>query len=604
MVASSSVSNPTPTIDWADDTDEEIDFGAPVFSDDEDFSPALTRDLGSSSPLPIENHEDNGNNRQNNKDGLSTQPPLRYTAGFADGSNRSLDRKTLNDSTLRPMSSRIGTRDRSSPYHDAPNTHHDRASSNNHHNSGVRGASSSFEKDSHRRPDNRRDNNLSGLSSVYGSPRNNSSHLGRQTDDRGTGSGQRLARQVIPLPPKPPASLNANNSHINRSRSPSYRSLSPLPGTEHRRDNSKQRPSSPYTDTHRSFSPSTTHPPSGLSTRSASPGHHSKAHMDQLSQGKDYSKRQSRDNVPGSRWEKTPHEDKPYPTVASASPKDDLIYFKRRDGRANEPTKAEKPPSGTMYHERLELNDIRRHRSEKNDNSSDRWEKIPVTEPDRPYPERAHPPHNNVNDSHGGHARTKSRGQIDIAPADSSPHVEKTSQRGNRGKGKDQHKRQSKDHQPDSNADNEGSAVPWWEQSTYGSGKKDEPKLESTEQIAKESKDDARPATARSKNKGPTGAQSSSKESQTTASETKDIPWWEQSTYKINPKTDSVEQVSSGLADVSLGRSDSTLAQKNNAYTTQPENETMAKRKAIGKTVPASGVEALTLVSRDGDATG
>ncbi|KAF9352732.1 hypothetical protein BGX26_009481 [Mortierella sp. AD094] len=584
MVASSSVSNPAPTIDWADDTDEEIDFGAPVFSDDEDLPPALTRGLGSTSPLPTEDHDHNRSNLQSNQDGTPTQPLHRYTAGFADGSNRSLDRKTYNDSTLQPMSSRTRTRDRSSPYHDAPNSHFDRASSTNHHSSGARGSSNSFEREGHRRPDNRRDNSSLGPSSAYGSPRSNGgSHWGKHTDDRGTGSGQRSARQVIPLPPKPPAALDANSPHINRSRSPSYRSHSPLPGTEHRRDNPRQRESSP-------------------------PGRHSKAYMDQLSQPKDHSKRRSRDNALESRWEKTPHEDKPYPSlpqpVVPASPKEDVIYFRRRDGRANEPSNVEKAPSGTMYHERLNHNDSRRHRAEKTESSSDRWEKNAAVEPDRPYPERAHPPHNSGISHGGGHTKTKSRGQTDIAPVNHpSQHEklsqhEKSSQRGNRGKGKDQQKRQSKDQpdQPETNADDEGSTIPWWEQSTYGKSKKDEPKSESTSQSTKESMEDKHVNTARSDTKESVESLPNSKESATTTPAENEVPWWEQSTYKVKPKNNSVDQVSSGLANVSLNRSDSTSEQRS--------DETMARRKALGKITPASGVEALTLVSRDGDATG
>ncbi|KAG0006034.1 hypothetical protein BGZ79_010021 [Entomortierella chlamydospora] len=602
MVASSSVSNPAPTIDWADDTDEEIDFGAPVFSDDEDLPPALTRGLGSTSPLPTEDHDHNRSELQNDQDRTPTQPSHRYTAGFADGSNRSLDRKTHNGSTLQPMSSRTRTGDRSSPYHDAPNSHFDRASSTNHHSSGARGSGNSFERESHWRSDSRRDNSSLGPSSTYGSPRSNGgSHWGKHTDDRGTGSGQRSARQVIPLPPKPPAALDANSPHINRSRSPSYRSHSPLPGTEHRRDNPRLRESSPYSDTHRSFSPSAI-PPSGLSTRSRSPGRHSKAHMDQLSPLGDHSKWRSRDNALESRWEKTPHEDKPYPSlppsVVSSSPKDDVIYFRRRDGRTNEPSNVERTTSGTMYHERLDHNDSRRHRAERTESSSDRWEKNAAMEPDRPYPERAHPPHNSGISSGGGHAKTKSRGQTDTAPVNHPSQHEKSSQRGNRGKGKDQQKRQSKDQpdQPETNADDEGSTTPWWEQSTYGKSKKDESKSESALQSTKESMEHKHINTVGTDTKESVEIVPKSKKSAKTTSEESEVPWWEQSTYKVKPKNSSVDQVSSGLANVSLSRSDSASEQRG--------DETMARRKALGKVTPTSGVEALTLVSREGDATG
>ncbi|KAG0021573.1 hypothetical protein BGZ80_002148 [Entomortierella chlamydospora] len=219
-------------------------------------------------------------------------------------------------------------------------------------------------------------------------------------------------------------------------------------------------------------------------------------------------------------------------------------------------------------------------------------------EPDRPYPERAHPPHNSGISSGGGHAKTKSRGQTDTAPVNHPSQHEKSSQRGNRGKGKDQQKRQSKDQpdQPETNADDEGSTTPWWEQSTYGKSKKDESKSESALQSTKESMEHKHINTVGTDTKESVEIVPKSKKSAKTTSEESEVPWWEQSTYKVKPKNSSVDQVSSGLANVSLSRSDSASEQRG--------DETMARRKALGKVTPTSGVEALTLVSREGDATG
>ncbi|KAG0351781.1 hypothetical protein BGZ54_003105 [Gamsiella multidivaricata] len=390
-----------------------------------------------------------------------------------------------------------------------------------------------------------------------------------------------------------------------------------MAGTERQWDHSRQRPSSPYSGNIRSPSPNNnSHLPSGLSTRSHSPGRGSRAHMDQVASSKDHSKRRSRDLAPdsGGRWEKTPHEDRPYPmlhppALAASSPKDDVIYFKRREGRANEPSSRDRDASGTMYHERLNTNDSRHRGTERVDGPGDRWGKNTAVEPDRPYPERPRPSPDSGN-NHGKHSRTRSRDQINILPVTPSPTLEKVSPRGNRGRGKDQHKRKSNEPPPFSSTNEDGpqdtdkgSAVPWWEQSTYGpKSKKEEPAVE----LSKDSREEKiAVATKRaSSSTGATKARSGAKETSSSSQDAKEeVPWWEQSTYKLKPKVaEAVDQVTSQLAGVDMKSSSSTQGHGNSD--SLADADIVAKRKALGQKAPTSGVEAMTLVSRGGDDSG
>ncbi|KAG0288091.1 hypothetical protein BGZ98_004385, partial [Dissophora globulifera] len=452
----------------------------------------------------------------------------------------------------------------------------------------ARAQGGSWEKGGQWRSDSRRDPGSKGPFPAYGSPRGDGGSRGQKlNEDRGAASGQRSTRQVIPLPPKPAASLDANHRpQIERSRSPSYRAHSPLPASGGpRREDTRQTLHSPLIGSNRSLSPHKLHPTGGLSTQSHSPHLPTRAHMDQLSPSRDQSARRSRDPAADGRWEKTPHEDKPYPSqqpppAPVASPKDDIIYFRRREGR-----NINDPPSqarGTMYHERLEVEEHRSRSFDQRDTSNDRWGKNTVAEPDRPYPERhtsTSGTFNNNNSQNNNSSKAKSRGQPDISAASPSPPI---SQRGHRGKGKDQQKRRSKD-QPvaviddnHSQGKDDGASVPWWEQSTYNSKKKEE--------ASKMPSSTATPVA-------PIAAESEPK---------KDAPWWEQSTYKLKPRTDTVDQVASRLGSVDL-KSNSTAPASVASHNSAVEAATMARRKALGQVSPESGVEALTLVSRGDD---
>ncbi|KAI1318676.1 hypothetical protein EDD11_005969 [Mortierella claussenii] len=609
MVESSSVSTSAPTIDWADDTDDEIDFGAPVFSEDEDLPASMTTGLGTASTLSTDHSTEDERNLHSgsrNQDWdrsreheSKAQSGPRYTAGFADGSTHSLDRRTHNNSSLQPMSSRSRNKDHSMSYRDAPNSHPDRDRS---YPSG-RGSGQSYERETHWRSDGPRRDGPS--RSSYGSPHAEEAPRWskRHNDDRmgSAASGQRSGRQVIPLPPKPAPVLDANHHqpNVDRSRSPSYRSNSPLPPTERRWDNSRQRASSPFSSGHPSPSPSRTHSQHGLTTRSYSPSLPSRAHMDQVSDSREHSTRRNYGLVPDGRWEKTPHADKPYPTpappaAAPSPPKDDVIYFRRRDDRSSVERGShegslgkslDKVPSGIMYHERLEANDARHiilERAAGASSSTDRWEKNALLESDRPYPERSHP-----SASTGGkHGGARSRTLPDAAPVGLQ---EKSSPRGHRGKGNRDQKRKSKD-QPVPVADDEGdqdkdegSAVPWWEQSTYGKKKEESKPKPVTEHVKETTKVNNATTTSSSKSSSTKSQENGKETPKATTEAAEDVPWWELSTYKVKPKT---------------------VATVKGADGSGTDEEVMVRRKALSQQVPIAGVEALTLVSRGGDDLG
>ncbi|KAF9143121.1 hypothetical protein BG015_000531 [Linnemannia schmuckeri] len=716
-----SAPSPAPAIDWADDTDDEIDFGAPVFSDDDELAPELAKiqadsNYGASKPAspPTATNSSYSSSSGQQRDRDSSSP--RYTAGFNDGSNRSLDRRSQNDSSLQTMSSRSSRgRDYPPSYRDSPDSHHPSSFSS------PKG-STPFDRDSRDRFNNKSglppprrgesDFGGDGRGSSFGSPQSDSSTRwgSRNNDDRGSTGQQRPARQIIPLPPKP--SVTPDRPHMDRSRSPSYRSRSPLPGisADRLRDrpiqssnsnhsqnhhHQQQRTQSPYMDQGRSLSPSSAH----QQGRSFSPvrQHHPRTYMDQVIRANEQqSRRRSRDmpsSDGGGRWEKTPHEDKPYPTLPPPSPahvashshspkdkdkdKDDTVYFLRREGRNNnsgstgnniqqsEPlwtsdlrregrnnssnssnnsnngnniqqseaiwTSDLRKNAGTMYHEREKLsasnNSSRNPGSNVSKGSNDRWEKATLHEPDLPYPERSSPSnhHHNNNTNHDGrakHSRTQSRGHSDNFPVSPSTPVEKTSTRGTRGgKGKEQ-KRRSKDQllhgtgagNDDTQQDDkdDGSGVPWWEQSTYGAKKKEElmavpkeaPKpavtLKETTKPSAATKESLKPATTlkeSSKPANPTPAPKSSAKSTPApaASEpNEEKPWWEQSTYGVKSKTTTATNNSTTMKSTSQG-----------GGAGQSAADTMARRKALGEKTLTSGVEALTLVSRgDDDSTG
>ncbi|KAG0205773.1 hypothetical protein BGX28_002696 [Mortierella sp. GBA30] len=592
MVASSSVTNSGPSLDWADDTDEEIDFGAPVFSDDDEITPIPARGVNTPDD-PVDK----------SRSGNSAPPASRYTAGFADGSNHSLDRRTQNQSTVQPMSSRMRSNRSQPPYRDAPiSSRQDRSSSSQFQSSGT-SSSRSFERESHWRSDARRDQGIGGSSSSYSSSHDpahheSDAHWGRRHEDRGP--GPRSTRQVIPLPPKPTASLDANNNHprFDRSRSPSYRERSPQPGGDRPWEHSRQPATSPNSYSNRSLSPSSLSSSShlGLSTKSFNHSRQPRTYMDQVANANDRSRRRSKDLSSEGRWEKTPHEDKPYPTLhpaaTSGSPKDDTVYFRRRDSRPNEQSHQDKV-SSTMYHERLEPT---KHRGTSGiTTSNDRWEKAAVVEPDLPYPERAHQQPSSGSKGHGRDSRPKSRGHVEPAPAAILPVVEKTpSPRGNRGKGKDQHKRKSKDQsvlvgdEENEQEKESTSEVPWWEQSTYGAkSKKDEAMTDSGKASASKNKTGL--STTKQSAKQATTVSAKSRDTQKTSTEaTEEVPWWEQSTYKVKPKVSSGESVAPQAGATTPAK-------------VSTSTDSKAHREALGQKSLIAGVENLALVSRGGD---
>ncbi|KAF9949678.1 hypothetical protein BGZ72_008579 [Mortierella alpina] len=595
MVASSSVPNSGPSIDWADDTDEEIDFAAPVFSDDEELAATLASNASTSSA----DYADSAD-----KDRRENAPPGRYTAGFADGSNHSLDRRSQNHSTVQPMSSRTRTNPAQPPYRDSPNNRHDRHFNGQSSSSG-KGSSRSFEKENHWRSDSRRDQGSSGSSSfghAHGSPHADSDAFrSRRNDSRG--GGPRSARQVIPLPPKPRGAIDANNrQQFDRSRSPSYRAHSPQPDSERPWEHSRQFGSSPKSHGGRSLSPAHAPHHSGLSTRSSNHSRPPRTYMDQVAQANERLRRHSRDLSSEDRWEKTPHEDKPYPVnhppAHSGSPNSDTIYFKRRDGRPMEADSRERGSSGTMYHEQVEANNARHRGSSNRATTNDRWEKTVLTEPDLPYPEKPIILVTSGSKVHqkDSRARTHADPETAHAAAVAVPEKFSSSPRGNRGKGKDQNKRKSKDRpmhagdEKDQRDDGASSEKPWWEQSTYGAGakaKKEESTVGSGKGATSEGDSSKAVPSAKETVKAPVKPKDSLKDTPkdtpkptTEAGDAaEEKPWWEQSTYKAKPKT-----VTSDAA-----------SQQPSAST---KSEAMARREALGKKTLTTGIEDLTLISK------
>ncbi|KAF9942914.1 hypothetical protein BGZ67_009372 [Mortierella alpina] len=593
MVASSSVPNSGPSIDWADDTDEEIDFAAPVFSDDEELAATLASNASSSTA----DYADSGDkNRRENA------PAARYTAGFADGSNRSLDRRSQNHSTLQPQSSRARTNPAQPPYRDSPNNRHDRHA-NGQSSSSVKGSSRSFERENHWRSDARRDQGSGGSSPfghAYGSPHADSDTLrSRRNDSRG--GGPRSARQVIPLPPKPRGVVDATSrQQYDRSRSPSYRAHSPQPDSDRPWEHSRQFGSSPKSHGGRSLSPAHTPHQSGLSTRSSNHSRPPRTYMDQIAQANERPRRHSRDQSSEGRWEKTPHEDKPYPVnhqpVHSASPINDTIYFKRRDGRPMEADSRERGSSGTMYHEQVEANNARHRSSNSHTSTNDKWEKTVLTEPDLPYPEKPIILVTSGSKVHQKDSKARTHHQPETAPVVAAPEKFSSSPRGTRGKGKEQNKRKSKDRpmhvadEKDQQDDGASSEKPWWEQSTYGAGSKAK-KDDSTAGSGKGATSEGNLSKAVPSAKETAKVPVKPKDTPTSATEATDaageVPWWEQSTYKAKPKTVAGE-----------------AASQQASAPTKSESETIARREALGKKTLTSGIEDLTLVSRGGDDSG
>ncbi|KAG0251105.1 hypothetical protein BG011_007830 [Mortierella polycephala] len=600
MVLSSSVTNAAPSLDWADDTDDEIDFGAPVFSDDEDIAISV---------------------RESADTAVSTS------------STSVGDYSTRGSSAVHDSGPRRHPAHHHAPYRESP-------SSSNNNNYGRAYNSNqqygrSFEKENHWKSGGRRDR-TDGASTPTGSnPR-----WGGSRDDSDPGS--RSTRPVIPLPPKPAATLAANHSpqlSQSRSRSPSYRALSPHSGFDRARESTF--------NNNRSLSPHAASPLSDLSTRSFSP---SRTYMDQVTNTKAHSRHRSKDSSQEGRWGKVPHEDKPYPTLhpsaASGSPKDDTVYFRRRNNQPSEPDPQkhhDRTNVKTMYHERLEVNNNWNRGPARNKESNERWGKAATTEPGLPYPERpsakVHRHHNNSNSSSSsidnnnsskikGHSRSRSRGQAELAPVAPSPSFEKTNPRGTRGKGKDQHKQKSKSQavvtEDDKDSD-AGAKVPWWEDATYGakSNKKEDTVKEDTvkedtvkkDTVKKDTvkKDTVKKDTVKEPKKvepgtasRPTKTTKDIKEPSESASEAKEeLPWWDPSKCKLAPKQNSVAQVSSQLADMDLqktkGSEPSSLKPVDRGKT---DADIMSRRKALGQQMPISGVEGLTLVSRGGDDSG
>ncbi|KAG0339135.1 hypothetical protein BG000_002772 [Podila horticola] len=546
------------SLDWADDVDDEIDFGAPVFSDDEDLPASLTTGIVAT-PEPSLSPIKEPAPAVTSSSSSSTP---RYTAGFADGSNRSLDRKSHNGSSVQPSTRR----------RDEPSSRPTRDYS---HPEQSRSFSSS------RQGPNGRSTDYHGQSS-YGSPSNNNSYNSRDHPSQRPST----PRQVIPLPPKPSAALDANslaNRAKDRSRSPSYRSRSPFP------DNDRPWEHGGRPQHGRSLSPSSAmhQQPiytAGYNARSLSPGRHQpRTHMDQVINA--MNRNNSRERQPNrrsreisnseGRWEKTLQEDKP------------------RDGRARDPSPEKPLTTGRMYHERLETGSNRNSSSQRTVHpETDRWQKM-RQEPDLPYPERSHPPvvgrpNNNTKPSH---ARTRSHGQNETvapAPERSISTASSRQERGSRGKGKDQ-KRRSKDSLEPAEDDQHGGGVPWWEQSTYSAKKpepvKVEPKAEPKPEPKSEPKKEAKKEAKKETNKDAKAPEAQA-----------DVPWWEQSTYKLQPKTGAA---STSAADVTAKLSKVDL----NSPST-PANDVMERRKALAQKTPISGVEALTLVSRGGEHSG
>ncbi|KAF9991293.1 hypothetical protein BGZ75_000046 [Mortierella antarctica] len=325
-----------------------------------------------------------------------------------------------------------------------------------------------------------------------------------------------------------------------------------------------------------------------------------RTYMDQIAQANERPRRHSRDQSSESRWEKTPHEDKPYPVnhqpVHSASPINDTIYFKRRDGRPMEADSRERGSSGTMYHEQVEANNARHRSSNSHTSTNDKWEKTVLTEPDLPYPEKPIILVTSGSKVHQKDSKARTHHQPESAPVVAAPEKFSSSPRGTRGKGKEQNKRKSKDRpmhvadEKDQQDDGASSEKPWWEQSTYGAGSKAK-KDDSTAGSGKGASSEGNLSKAVPSAKETAKVPVKPKDTPTSATEATDaageVPWWEQSTYKAKPKTVAGE-----------------AASQQASAPTKSESETIARREALGKKTLTSGIEDLTLVSRGGDDSG
>ncbi|KAF9414353.1 hypothetical protein BGZ94_000421 [Podila epigama] len=600
------------SLDWAEDSDDEIDFSAPVFSDDEDLPASLTTGIVPSPVSP--NTSQPSQVTASTSSAASTSSSHRYTAGFADGSGHSLDRKSHNGSSLHPSGGRrLDDVSSSRPMREQLHPEQPRGYSSSRRGTG--GAAEHYQ---------------GGTS--YGSPNKHGSQRDHAPQRSGT------PRQVIPLPPKPAAALDANsmvNRAKDRSRSPSYRSHSPQPRNDRpwesqsRQQHGRSPSPNPAIRKHQQQVHSLDHGP-----RSYSPGRHqSRAHMDQVMSTMTHSnhnsnnRNASRENrstnrrsreLSGSdgRWEKTLQEDKPYPPLhktqhhnnsnsshnshrTGSLPKDDVIYFKRRDGHPHDQSfeKTDTTTTGRMHLDRLEVTNSTGHNSHKANQGadSDRWQKVRQDD-DLPYPaqSRQSTPSAVKFNNPPSHTRARSHGQTEAnltVPAAGERPVGAPSlrhERGGRGKGGKDQKRKSKDNmEPDETTTNDveqQSDVPWWEQSTYAK--------KSTKEISKES----------SKESSGESSKETSKATETTAG-SQELPWWEQATYKIQPKKTaeptppaSTTEVTSKMNNVSLNPTTPSRQ--------RTETDIMAKRKALDQMKAASGVEALTLVSRGGEDSG
>ncbi|KAF9577526.1 hypothetical protein BGW38_007206 [Lunasporangiospora selenospora] len=369
--------------------------------------------------------------------------------------------------------------------------------------------------------------------------------------------------------------------------------------------------------------------------------------------------RAAQDTSPGGRWGKTPHEDKPYPSKPppeiAGSPKDDTIYFRRRPTEPGKDTPtansssgsgtrherhdaldsprpprdetsprrqrrdASAPGEGTMHHERLETDGGKEHSMRDASASSGRWEKVKDPKPDLPYPENSldtsssrTPKVRGQVDSTGAGANPseissnktpKARGQVNSTGAETNS----SASRSNRGKGHEPSRNRGKggrqaleaDHDDNNDDTSAGSSVPWWEQATYSAkSKKEEPEPK------------AKPTTNASKNVSTTAKKGTTSPAQNEAKTGDDVPWWEQSTYKLAPRQQTTTATSSSdTLSKNIASKASTGASSTSTTTTRKDTRTesdkMARREALGKKAPTnSGIESMVLLSRGGDDSG
>ncbi|KAG0267677.1 hypothetical protein DFQ27_008457 [Actinomortierella ambigua] len=466
--------------DWADDTDEELDFSAPVFSDDEGLSAEL---IYPAKPPPAAgaeaSHDTHANGPLNGDGGLAVRErepsasatrPDRRQGAEGGGREGGWERGRGADS----RDWERGGGPRYTPSSSSSSSRQDRKQTQRSFDSSRLGL---------------RTEQSPSTSSLRDRTRSPSSAISSE----GGAGGRR--REVIPLPPKPAPDLDANNptSRVSRSRSPAYRSQSPM-ARDAETSWRKRQEDQPHHHNHhdqQSLSPSVVptmdrrRSTSAPRSRSPPQRRQPRTQMDRViptgsspspSSSSSSSRRHPEDKSNQDRWDKVYVEDKPYPTRRSSPPRrdrewerrrdqdqeredSDTVYFKNREGRRQPSRDADHHHHHHhqqqqqhhrhtgLYSEQMEREDRRqrdkRHPQPSIDVSSrisaDRWEKAADMEPDLPYPERARTRSPRGRDRERERDRQSSTADRDPRPPGRSSHSPEVRFKGAHKAGRDSH---------------------------------------------------------------------------------------------------------------------------------------------------------------------